>query len=345
MRSNYIPLGLLRLSMAMMVFFAHSEALIYAFQDVAYFGELGVALFFFVSGYIIFYSYYTFYHESPVRFAINRGLRIYPTLWFCFAVAFMLAANIPELANMKSNVTIDGFHAKQALLAFTILFGNLDSYTWAPLSPGWSLHVEMKFYVISTVLFFMCRYVRTSAVLYFAAVMSIGSYVMTELLGGWNRFYGELQFIPFFALGVSFFFNRLTNSIPSFAMFFLSLIGSCYFILTHKGWLHEEFSLDCTKVVTLLMFLLYIGAVFFKRTYSMSDRSRRFDKAAGDMTYPLYLIHFPIMSVVEFVFGGGMWAVLMALALSLASAFLTNRLIEQPVYSLRDRLRGVALTA
>ncbi|TNC94359.1 MAG: hypothetical protein FD119_3275 [Stygiobacter sp.] len=107
MKPNYIPLGIDRFLMALMVFFSHTTGLAYLHQDIAYFGALGVLLFFSVSGYIVFYSYFTFYDGSPFRFLTNRALRIYPTLWASLVLAIALCATTPGLAKISANVSLE----------------------------------------------------------------------------------------------------------------------------------------------------------------------------------------------------------------------------------------------
>jgi len=68
-------------------------------------------------------------------------------------------------------------------------------------------------------------------------------------------------------------------------------------------------------------------------------RAARVDKVLGDLTYPLYLVHWPMVYLVERTFaskGIDTYGVILVVSLAGAGVVL---LAEQPITYLRDRVR------
>ena len=98
----------LRLSAAMMVLYSHQFALLGHAQPTALlgisFGELGVCIFFSISGYLVTQSWTR--DPNVIRFAAKRVLRIWPGLFIatCFGalVIGLIATDLPWLAYLLS---------------------------------------------------------------------------------------------------------------------------------------------------------------------------------------------------------------------------------------------------
>ena len=59
----------------------------------------------------------------------------------------------------------------------------------------------------------------------------------------------------------------------------------------------------------------------------------------------MYLLHFPVVALVEYYLPyRGIGVVVLAFLLSAALSAAMHLLIERPIYQLRDRLRGAAIT-
>ena len=115
-------------------------------------GSIGVDIFFFISGFIIFISIDKIgYYNNPFKFLKKRLLRIVP-LYFLVTTAFILM-----------NVTLNSFHAEReqnipvdmstitVLKSFLFVPITTDGYYHDPLVfLGWSLNFEMLFYIITS---------------------------------------------------------------------------------------------------------------------------------------------------------------------------------------------------
>lgn len=128
---------------ALMVVFHHSLGVgpgLPLHQHGLEFGASGVALFFVLSGFVIFFSQGT---KSDIRtYTFHRIARVVPLYWFYltgFAALCFASGSYGEL------------HPKQSLLSFLFVphYSTLHpDKIWPILVPGWSLNYEMFFYAL-----------------------------------------------------------------------------------------------------------------------------------------------------------------------------------------------------
>jgi peptidoglycan/LPS O-acetylase OafA/YrhL len=90
-------------------------------------------------------------------------------------------------------------------------------------------------------------------------------------------------------------------------------------------------------------YLLFAASVPIVFTATKDDR---FDRAAGELSYPLYLVHGIVQGAIFFKFGAPQghigWAVT-AISASVIVAFLLRLFVERSVESLRRHRKGIAL--
>jgi len=148
-RTRLLALDGLRLVAALMVFFFHFAGkedvekfwgtspgkLFPQLSQVATYGDLGVDLFFLISGFVISMSGWG---RSPGRFAISRAVRLYPAYWLALGLVTALTLARPSIQKPPS--------AHDFLVNLTLLQVPLG----APriLGVDWTLWVEVKFYVL-----------------------------------------------------------------------------------------------------------------------------------------------------------------------------------------------------
>ena len=101
-------------------------------------GKVGVALFFFVSGFVIPFS--LFRPEAPLQnFAISRFFRLYPIYWVSLAV--MLLLGISQMT-MSPALILANFTMFQKFIGFPDING-----------VAWTLQIELMFYILCAILF------------------------------------------------------------------------------------------------------------------------------------------------------------------------------------------------
>jgi len=94
---------------------------------------------------------------------------------------------------------------------------------------------------------------------------------------------------------------------------------------------------------------LFLGAILliFLSNYTFKNpKLRRLDKAIGDLSYPLYLIHWPCALLISFIFdinstGHITLYFLLTLLLSLIICYLCIYLIDKKIEILRDSIRAI----
>lgn len=99
-------------------------------------GELGVQLFFIISGYVILLS--AIKSGSALKFGISRFARLYPTYWLALAVA---AAVYFLYGNPGRNITVIQTLINTTMMQRFMLVDNVDQVYW-------TLAIELQFYLL-----------------------------------------------------------------------------------------------------------------------------------------------------------------------------------------------------
>jgi peptidoglycan/LPS O-acetylase OafA/YrhL len=147
-----IFLGSYRLLLAFFVFCSHSVWPLAHTVTHDQIGGIAVLCFFIASGYLITLTIEAHYATSVRRYVINRFLRIYPTFWISMLVA------TAAILSMGTTYVAENFYLRdwtwanilRCILIFPAYGGNK---TWGPIPVGWTLQVEVCFYLIMAVLY------------------------------------------------------------------------------------------------------------------------------------------------------------------------------------------------
>lgn len=203
------------------------------------FGHLGVALFFLISGFVIPFS---LIHFSRLQFLVARFFRIWPT----YIAGFTLTL-IALYISTKFFTVPWIYDINQILLQYTLT----RDLAWTPSIDGvsWTLEIEIKFYVISAILFagfyrkmnfytlliwgllsFGAIWYTSEAINHMSARMFQLAYVLQM----------DLTFISFMMIGVLFNFHH-RQGISLFKLL-LSLSLICVIctgleMFSYEGWL------------------------------------------------------------------------------------------------------------
>ena len=172
-----------------------------AWLPLASVGDLGVMLFFLISGYVI--SLTLTKTSSFTEFCVKRFARIWPTLLTCGFITFLCATLFGPPEFQRS--------IWEALISVTLLppqhvgalTGNSD-WQWLD-GAYWSLWVEVRFYAVIGALFFAFRKHWFEAWLVYAALtFTIVAGALTTSLGMLQIVEGLLfaEYVPFFMIGI-----------------------------------------------------------------------------------------------------------------------------------------------
>ncbi len=311
----------------------------WAFHDaIGYyinFGRFGVVLFFFVSGFVIPFSFPD--SALPVRdFAISRFFRLYPAYWTSiliglFSILVLEAKSFP-LHQVIANVT---------MLQTFVDVPNLWVFYW-------TLAIELLFYVGCTMLFAMGllnRHLTAVGIVVAAALIGTAAALLVE-----NRTVSSLMEVGL-NLSAMFLGKIIRDTVIGGKLRWPYVVACtvlyCIFAATlannrFGGVYHENFfysySIGSAYIGAALVFIVF--AAFGER---LAWRSMAF---VGVISYSVYLMSpFVLVWIHRFVwFGDGPlgWSAFLAVivALSLLLSWLTYSFVEKPCISFGQRFRS-----
>jgi peptidoglycan/LPS O-acetylase OafA/YrhL len=279
-------------------------------KTLADLGYCGVPFFFVLSGFILIYVYSdTVWNRRGIRrFYVSRFARIAPAYYLSLILAFPVFLSAwPRTAT----------HSIISALLCTPVF----MQSWLPTDPllwngpGWSLSVEVGFYLLFPFLAALILRFRLSAVFLVAAgclTLSLVQNLFLERLdpsllgsalrspkGPWAEFarYSVATNLPAFGLGIcgGLLFTKLRQNI--------SLWLTCGFLVSGLGlaglgvWRADEmpFLAMHSYYISLCSILIIIGAATLPQP-SAKWRSLLILDGAGEMSYCIYLIHLPLLA-------------------------------------------------
>jgi peptidoglycan/LPS O-acetylase OafA/YrhL len=285
------------------------------------FGWAGVQFFFVLSGFIILHI-----HRDDVGtpsrvvpYLKKRAIRIYPPyvlLTLLLAPAWLLVPSFGE-----------PYHKDVWALALSILLVPQPHYPH--LGVAWTLIHEVMFYFVFAVLILHRRMGLAALGIWFAAVIVA------------NVFFTPLGFPATYMLSVN-------NLLFGFGM----LVAMCkrdfgwpLFIAANAGFLIVGAFADGHSNALILAFGAFSAAILLCARRLDSHFSVRPWQALGDASYSIYLIHYPVISVVcKVLNSAGVRGTLAAFAIGVTAAliagFAFHRFVEVPLLNyFRGQLR------
>ncbi|PJG55668.1 acyltransferase [Bradyrhizobium forestalis] len=299
------------------------------------FGRFGVVLFFFVSGFVIPFSFPD--STTPVRdFTISRFFRLYPAYWTSLLVGLvtmqLLESKIYPLGQVAANVT---------MLQTFVNVPNLWVFYW-------TLAIELLFYVGCTILFAMgLLNQRFTAVTIVVAAALVGttaallvenrtvSSVMEVGLNLSAMFLGKI--IRDTVIGGKLRWTHVALCTLLYAIFAATLSDRRFGGVYHENFFYS-YSIGSAYVCAALVFIAF--AVFGER---MAWRPMAF---VGVISYSVYLMSPFVIVAIHRLFwvGDGPlgWSIFMVviLALSILVSWMTYAFVEKPCISFGQRFRS-----
>lgn len=355
MENKHITMGVFRLFLALCVFSSH--VYLQPIPPGWNSGLIGVVLFFVASGFIIANVLDTAYRGRPGAFLLNRATRLYPSLW----AALLLAVTIllVEQKDVMNHMSIRDWTPWDAVSAMLILPAYpLDH--WGPLPNGWTLTVEAMFYVVAAASVFLLP--RRRDALRIAGWIALGIYTVSM---GLFRFMPEhpVFFVPFFVLGMAIYRGRTDigtaqDRYQAVAALILSIgsFGTFAFHFAQSPTLPRNIfdTLRHLEIVTtyrvaapwLICYLVMLGVFLLVLRVPLKGWLRKLDIAAGDLTYPFYLVHIPVVSWM--LYPSPIWSqwqyTFFVYVMCLVVAYALHRTVERPIAGLRRRIRDGGIT-
>ena len=303
----------------------------------------GVPVFFFVSGFLISKSFEK--NSNWREYARNRALRIYPALVVCFVLSltaiwlcgWFTDRDVPVgefIAWIVAQLTVGQFYNPAFISQPPI---------WALDGSVWTITVELQFYLLVPLMYSYLRLAhiparRANTILIAATVAFLAiSEVWTAKGPGVGGPLGPqipaALFVPWFYMflvGVLFQRNSAVLRRYLAGRFVYVFLAYCALALLASRELDWKLGDSPQPVLFFGLALVTFAAAFSAPT--LSERLLR----RNDVSYGLYIYHLPVAHVFLLTHMlNGHAAVVAALALSIALAYASWRLIEKPALSLK----------
>lgn len=303
-------------------------------------GADGVEVFFVLSGFVIAHSVgIAGMNGSDVgRFALRRQVRLDPIYWIVTLVAFGAALLESQVLDLPG----PPFPSVFAVLLNGLYLHNIVGAT-PVLDVAWTLCIEIQFYLIFVLVVWSVTSLRRSGLgdlrpLLVSTMLVSGAASVFFRVSEWSG--SNVWFFPywcFFAAGVlvDWSLKEWISWRPASVMLATLAAGAL-----HLG--------DSETFVGLLACLLIAGVGIAGRLQDWSGGS--FLQYFGRISYSLYLVHLPVLSLVMRggykVTGMQPWAAvgwfLLAAAFSVLFADLLYRLVERPTMMFTRRIRKIS---
>lgn len=241
--------------------------------DFTKYGYLGVELFFMISGYVIFYSAE---NRDAASFAISRAKRLYPAYWFgVLFTAFFAYQWGGELMSVSPAQIVVNFTMLQTLVGMP----NVDGAYW-------TLFYELIFYagVFFILLIGAQRYLRTIFVLWPVIFL-------LALLVGFNNYSYLGGYFYFFSAGTLLAIIRCKPCPKSWASLSIVFMLCVYFSASKAPSMTINKGIEYSAIVIAITVSAFFALFLFQNNERISKIQLPMSRVAGDLTYPIYLIH------------------------------------------------------
>jgi peptidoglycan/LPS O-acetylase OafA/YrhL len=351
---SYKYFGIFRFILALMVVISHfsvflAEAYKLEFRILGL-GNMAVVTFFILSGYVMTESNEVFYKKRTGKFLINRVLRIVPpyymALIFSIFIHYILYVHNSDVLY---STLIQNFNYKNDILSifsFNNIANNFSKiFFWHGLNVVglihdhtfvrymWAIIIEIKFYVIVAVLFFINSNKNNKFFSRYAFFMFFILYIASFFYE--SSVIKVFGFFPYFSFGMIVYYyqknarGRVLLGIGGGSSFVLMFIH--FYTYTSKG---GDFS------VTSLFILFFLILVFIWLTSATITLSEKIDRFFGDMSYSLYLNHFAIQVLFLYMDIQGFSVFIIGVILSVLTSYMLNLIVDPFTIKIRNKVRG-----
>ena len=246
------------------------------------FGWFGVAVFFFISGFVITHAAF---REGSTEFAVKRLLRIYPPLLAAVLIAIAAGAilGVPATRLDGAPLTLLDVAANATLLNHVVL---ADAYI---LTVAWTLAVEVAFYALMWALHPLTRRAPWATALVIIAVSTLASLLLPD--EGWTgRIAQILTFLPLLVMGQALYLT-VTRRVPLLLGLALGGAGWVAFVACLGAVYPERTTVDNNYAANAAVaFLLVVIAVLAEGRFPAT----RVLAVVAKRSYSLYLVHGPL---------------------------------------------------
>ncbi|SEQ23869.1 Peptidoglycan/LPS O-acetylase OafA/YrhL, contains acyltransferase and SGNH-hydrolase domains [Virgibacillus subterraneus] len=309
-------------------------------------GGYAVFGFYILSGFLMALTLnktYGFTLKGTKNFLTNRALRIFPPYLAVLLFSVFVVSLAPTIAHTL-NVTMSMPESFAEWFKNLVILGlNNDAQTRL-VPPAWSLHVELSFYIMMALILARSKKIVTT---WFILSTAFTVFMVFAGFDYQNRYFPVYAASLPFSIGAMIYYykDKLTfTSIPvliTLLTIYILHSGLATLVWNDPGTEGFYFSLIIT--VLIIISLLNINKSIFPTW------ARKTDSFLGDLSYSIFLCHWPVAAFVTWIFLNGdtekrLSIFLLSFLISHILAIIINLFIEKNVQKIRNRVRGNAQT-
>lgn len=314
-------MGLLRLILASLVLISHMGITVAGVNP----GVVAVIVFYMLAGHVVASLWRRrpegTWLSSALWFWHDRAWRILPLYFACMAFAILVwwlgaqsyfLSREPQLQDWLANLLIIPLNY--------FMYNGQDTFTLLP--PAWSLAAELQFYLLVPLLLVRPRWAALAAIVSFLIFLcaQIG-WLNTDVFG--YRLLAGVGFV--FLAG-----TLLENPAVSARCLLLALwLGSCLYAV----WLLAFGQHVPHNIEVVLGLALGIPVLLLFQRFRFAGRFQALQRAAGNLSYGLFLLHFPGIWLLELAGWSGPQTVWVVWVLSALLAWAGHYGLERPLWS------------
>ncbi|MDQ3089595.1 MAG: acyltransferase [bacterium] len=253
------------------------------------YGNLGVQLFFIISGFVIVQS---IQGKTFKEFFTGRFIRLFPIFWILCTVTYLVTVSVPNANPLSLN---------EYFISMTMLGDPINEASENNLglidASYWTLTVELIFYIVIGVFSFIFSTKNIRYFFLFWLSLSASAFLFNID----QNFYIKLALVrhtSYFVFGGALALIATKHAKSLYEKYFdysLLVMSAIYSLYIHPkalpGYVTPN-SLDL-KIVTGLHLVFFVGTILavYLSSFLKSEKTTRFLLVLGGLTYPLYLLH------------------------------------------------------
>jgi len=274
------------------------------FHNVILLGAKGVQLFYTLSAFTLFLSFNVRRETdyATQNFFIRRFFRIAPMFYLAIVYYLIQDINVSYSDNDFRRIT------SWSVVSHFFLLHSLSPYWENSVVPGgWSVGVEVIFYMICPLLFALIKNLRAAITVYFITLI-MGQAIYLYLLNNplieftetWKLYlytFFPTQ-LPVFMLGiVGYYIVKSERYVAIMALIGLYVCGAAFLILQYisNKYMNTEFEL-LNNMVFGTLFITLIFGLSIRSIPIISNKPVQF---IGKISYSMYLTHFAVVHLID----------------------------------------------
>lgn len=256
------------------------------------YGYMGVELFFIISGFVIAMTLES--SRSVIDFVIRRFVRIWPALIVSAVLTFFLLNWSDSPFALTRRQFWPNFLPSLTLTPTSLWSGWFPKVDFVT-GVYWSLVVEIRFYMIAVILFWLfSREKLARNLVIFTLIIYIVRALLRRAMPGYNGVYDALfipDYMPWFAAGAIFYELYKERLAKSAALVMLAIM---YVLIARVSTNYAMIGRDPVFASTTALFFLALFWLLATKPTSMKIFEVRPLVWIGECSYSIYLYHYAI---------------------------------------------------